>query len=475
MTKTSAKQRVLILVVILGVVFSALFTSSTSVAKVRPYTKFRVLQNLIRLNLVERPERPLIEFRILIRAGSKYDPEGKSGLASVTAGMLRQGAGPRSGAEFQRLIDSIGVRMRIEVTRDVVDISVSVLRKELLSGTRLIRDLLMEQRFEQESLTRQLQRSVSAVNQANDAGYRTLSNFAYRHFFPNDAYGNPPLGSAEQIASITLNDVEAFYKRFYAPDRISIVVAGDISAKEYINKIHEALTPYPKNKHIEKDLPIHVNTSETDSLKFYLLDTPEAEGAKIGFFALCDSANDTRAFGSELMVAHLLAGFPELSFLGRRLVGDVNLVSNLSANLNFAPGPTLMEIKMDCTGDKVVDAVHETVAALKLLSETRVSKRELEEGKNFYRGFYALGFETAKDVTERFAELIQANIKVKKGHDTLLTELNLLTQADLRETSEKIFSPSHLIVVVRGDAKVFAEYLRAYGTVEIIPSRKSRE
>ncbi len=475
MTKSSAPKKALVVIATLSVVLAEVLTVSTAVANIRPYAKFRTLQNGIQLSLVERAERPLVEFRILIRAGSKNDPESKSGLASVTAGLLRQGAGSRNGDEFQRLIDSIGVRMKIEVTRDVVDISVTVLRKELLSGTRLVRDLLLAQKFEQGNLTRQLQRGISAVHQANDAGYETLSNFAYKRFFSNDAYGNSPLGSPEQLRSITLTDVEAFYKRFYAPDRISIVVAGEISSKDYINTIHEALSPYPKNKHVEKDSPVSFEKRETDSLEIYLLDTPGAEGAKIGFFALCDSAADTHDFGAELMIAHLLAGFPELSFLGRRLVADVNLVSNLRADLNFAPGPTMMEIQMDCTSDKVVDAIHETVGALKLLRETRVSKRELEEGKNFYRGFYALGFETAKGVTNRFAELIQANIPVKKGHDTLLTELNLLTQADLRETSKEIFSPSHLIVVVRGDAKVFAEDLKAYGAVEVIPSRKSRK
>jgi zinc protease len=475
MTTFSARNKVVAFVAIFGVVLAALLTASSSSAKVRPYFKSRMLQNGIRLNLVERTERPLVEFRILIRAGSRYDPEGKSGLASVTASMLRQGAGSRDALEFQRLIDSIGVRMRIEVTRDLVDISVTVLRKELLSGTHLISDLLMEQQFEAESFERQLQRSVSAVHQSNDADYTALSDFAYQRFFSNDTYGNPPLGSPEQLNSITLADVEQFYERFYAPDRISIIVAGDISAKEYINKIHEALSPYPKNKNREKYSAPEVETYEGDSLEIFLLDTPGAEGARIGFFALCDSASDTQTFGAQLMLAHLLAGFPELSFLGRRLVADVDIVSNLRAQLEFAPGPTLMEIQMDCTGDRVVDAIHETIAALDLLRETRVSKRELEEGKNYYRGYYALGFETAKSVTERFAEILQANIRLKKGHDTLLTELSLLTQSDLRETSEIIFSPARLKIVVRGDAREYAEDLRAYGAVQVISSREARK
>ncbi len=443
----------------------------SSFAKVRPYSKTRIVQNGLRLSIVERSERPLISFHILVRAGSKYDPDGKSGLASVTAQMLRQGAGSRKAEEFQRLIDSIGVRLRIEVTRDAVEISATCLRKELLSCTRLLRDMLMEQRFEEASFARQIQRSVSAALQAKDAGHATLSDFAFQQFFSDVAYGNSPLGDVEQLSSITLEDVKAFYQRFYAPDRISIVAAGAVSAKDYVTEISQTFSPYHKNKHPEKDISAKLNARRTDSLELFLLDTPGASGAKIGFFALCDSAKDTRAFGAELMLSHLLAGFPELSFLGRKL-GSEDLVSNLRAEMPFSADQTLMEIQMDCTSDRVVDAVKETLSTLRVLRESRISKREIEEGKKFYRGFYALGFETAHDVTERFAELMRADLSFK-GHDTLLTELNDLTQADLRMTSERIFAPSHLIVVIRGDASQYAEDLRDFGAVRVVSAREA--
>ncbi len=441
-------------------------------AKVRPYSKSRTLQNRLHITLIERSEQPLISFRILIRAGSKYDPPDKSGLASLTAGLLRQGAGKRDADMFQRFIDSLGVRLHIGVTRDVVDISATVLRKQLFAGTRLIRDLLMEQRFDSVSFARQKQRSVSAILQATDAGYATVSDFAYSRFFSSDSYGKAPQGELQDVQSITLDDVRDFYKRFYAPERISIIAAGEIEAKDYLTELHETLTPYHKNKHPEQDSEITVTPPDSDSLEIYLLNTPGAEGARVGFFALCDSAADFHPFSAELMLSHLLAGFPELSFLGRRLVEDDNLVSQLHAELPFSPEPTLLAIQMDCTGDKVVDAVQETIETLSMLKETRISKREIEEGKNYFNGFYALGFETAHDVTARLAKLLSANLPLK-AHDTLLTELNLLRQSDLQETAKTIFAPSHLIVVISGDTTAFAEAVRNLEAVRVIPVGES--
>jgi hypothetical protein len=53
------------------------------------------LDNGLRLVIAEYHELPLVEFHVIVGAGSAQDPAGKEGLAALTASTLDQGAGHR--------------------------------------------------------------------------------------------------------------------------------------------------------------------------------------------------------------------------------------------------------------------------------------------------------------------------------------------------------------------------------------------
>jgi len=67
-----------------------------------------VLDNGTVLLLHEKRDVPLVGAQVVIRGGATTDPEGRSGLSSLFAGMLERGAGERSAADFAEAIDAVG-------------------------------------------------------------------------------------------------------------------------------------------------------------------------------------------------------------------------------------------------------------------------------------------------------------------------------------------------------------------------------
>src|SRR5215467_9260642 len=51
---------------------------------------------------------PLVDFRLVARAGSVNDPAGREGVASLTADLLTQGAGKRSAKQLADDIEFVG-------------------------------------------------------------------------------------------------------------------------------------------------------------------------------------------------------------------------------------------------------------------------------------------------------------------------------------------------------------------------------
>src|SRR5258705_12648126 len=60
------------------------------------------------LILAEKHDVPLIAFYALLRGGALADAPGKEGTASLTAGLLRKGAGKRTAQEIAALTDGLG-------------------------------------------------------------------------------------------------------------------------------------------------------------------------------------------------------------------------------------------------------------------------------------------------------------------------------------------------------------------------------
>ena len=76
-----------------------------------PATREVTLPNGARLILAEKHDVPLIAFAAYLRGGSLTDPPGKEGLASLTAQMLRKGAGKRTALQIASAADGAGAEL----------------------------------------------------------------------------------------------------------------------------------------------------------------------------------------------------------------------------------------------------------------------------------------------------------------------------------------------------------------------------
>src|SRR6185369_3518931 len=75
--------------------------------KFPPY-EMRTLSNGMQVVVVLHHEQPAVSVRLLVRAGSVYNPPNKPGVASLTASLLDQGTTTRSAEQIADAIDYIG-------------------------------------------------------------------------------------------------------------------------------------------------------------------------------------------------------------------------------------------------------------------------------------------------------------------------------------------------------------------------------
>ena len=448
-------------------------TAQSFADRIAPRAKTKTLANGMRFIVVEQRELPTLSIQVVVRAGSSLDPPGKAGLAALVPEMLRSGAGKRSGAELDRYIDSLGIQFQTWVDRDAAHFRLDVGRRESLAAIQFLRDMLREPVLDKATFERLVRSQISGAIQAFDVGSAVALDLAYGAMFPGQALGEAPRGNSESLENISLADVTEFLEKHYTPRNITLIVAGDLEIKREINTLTETFFPIPRGKSHAPDAA-EFSPVKTDSIRFQLLDAPRSGGASIMIFALASSPRDTSSFAADIMLAHLLGGYPEISYLGRRLVEEQRLITNLTSTLPTTGNRTFLRARFNCAAEQVVDVLTETLDITTLLGESRISKRELEDGKHFFRGSFAMAFESAGDISTLFAQATSAGLK-HNYVDVLLKHIERLTQANIKAAAARLFSPGNMIIVVVGNNRQYIHQLAEFGSVSRVKGPREFE
>src|SRR5215217_7368577 len=175
---------------------------------------------------------PVVTLRLLFQAGSVSDPQGKSGIAALTAALLDQGTTTRSAEQIADTIDSIGGALGAGAGNDLSFANAIVMKDSLALGFDLLSDVVRNPAFKQEEIDRQRQQSVSGqrVN-LEDPDYVASLVFD-RLVYGFHPYGLPETGTPESMQSITAADLREFHQRFYLPNNAILAVVGDVTADE---------------------------------------------------------------------------------------------------------------------------------------------------------------------------------------------------------------------------------------------------
>ena len=193
------------------------------------------LENGMVLYVLEDRELPVVHVSAVIRAGSAYDPEGREGLAELTAHVMRTG-GTRSmtGDEIDDLLEFTAASISVSAGSDAASADLFVLKKDYDRVFQIFSDILIYPVFDERKLELAKGLKIEDLRRIADVPQR----LAFREFRKVLYSGNPRgrLSTIESVGRIQKDDLEGFHKRFFLPRNIMMAVSGDVDGKEVIEK-----------------------------------------------------------------------------------------------------------------------------------------------------------------------------------------------------------------------------------------------
>jgi zinc protease len=227
-----------------------------AIALCGPLNSDAVGKSPVHITEMASEKSPLVNFRIILRAGSINDVKGKEGINALTAMMIAQGGTQEM--TYQEVVGAMypwaagfGVVPDEEITTFVG----TVHRDHLDRFYAIIRNLLLQPRFDPDDFTRNkdlmlsfLEKNLRGTDDENLGKDAMLISL-----FAGHPYGTAG-SSVQGLKSTTLDDVKEYYRKTYTTGNIWIGLAGGYP-KAFVDRVKKDFSALPDGKFTPVALP----------------------------------------------------------------------------------------------------------------------------------------------------------------------------------------------------------------------------
>lgn len=193
-------------------------------------TEERLPDNGLTLIVAPRPGLPLVSVALVVRCGPAFDPLGRRGCCELMAALLTKGA-LRRGRLFEsgalaRQAEALGSAVSVRVEERLLVLEMTVLAPRAGEALALLSDLLRQPLLASADLqaARAQLRDALALRLQDPA---VLAGLVARR----TAWGRHPQGrvtTPDSLMGVRREDVVALHRRCVRPDRVAVVLAGDV-------------------------------------------------------------------------------------------------------------------------------------------------------------------------------------------------------------------------------------------------------
>lgn len=184
-----------------------------------------------RVLFVESHDLPMLDVSVDFAAGSGFDTPEKSGLAGMTLGLLRLGAGGLGEDQLSRRLADTGAQLRHRFDHDRGGMSLRTLtsKAELQQALEVFAHMLQRPSFPADVLEREKARALSAIREAETKPETLLSRTFSRMIYGRHPYGLSASGEVDSVATLVREDLAVFYRNHYSADRAVVALMGDVT------------------------------------------------------------------------------------------------------------------------------------------------------------------------------------------------------------------------------------------------------
>ncbi len=433
------------------------------------------LDNGITILLSEDRSFPTITIDARNTAGTIFDPTGKTGLASLTAQLLRSGGTEQYSAnDLNRILDNSAISLNFNARVLSSSVYVSFLSEDKAESLNILNQVLRYPTFEESAFQTAIRGFRSSIARRNDS----TQDIAFREFHKL-VYGkeNPFARHTEysNIDNISKEDIVEFHKNHYLPQNMYISIVGDFETAEMIDLMNKTFGTW-KSDRVPSEHQYQDDLSFEKSVN--LVSRPEADQTWIilGHRAMMTQKDDD--YIPMIILNDILGGG-----FGSRIFRRVRS----QAGLAYSPGAHYV-VHYDTYGafylmsqtrtDKTVEAIEALIDEVRIIQGELVSEEELNKSKESYLNSFIFNYDSTRNILNR--QMTYMNFGYPENFlEQIRDRVYEVTVEDIHRVANEYLKPDDLIILAVGNDTEFDRPLSELGEVNqidiTIPRPQSRQ
>ncbi len=340
------------------------------------YKKF-ILSNGLRLLVHQDDSTPIVAVNTLYNVGSRNETPDKTGFAHLFEHLMFGGSINIS--SFDKPLEKAGGENNAFTNSNITNYYITLPKENLETAFWLESDRMLQLAFSKKSL--EVQRQVvieefkqSYLNQPYGDVWMLLKPLAYQvHPYQWNTIGK----EIKHIEEAHMEDVKAFYQKYYNPNNAILVVAGNVDPNEILKLCEKWYGNIPAGKPLNEHFPQEPQQNEK---RFQEVIRDVALDALYKVYHMA-ARGENEYYTSDLLSDILSNG--NSSRLYRRLVKEKGIFSELDAYItgDFDPGLFVFSGKPS-NGISLEEADKSLVEEIEILKTELISDFELQKVKN---------------------------------------------------------------------------------------------
>ena len=419
------------------------------------------LPNHIKVYGIEHNELPLVEFRIRIRGGAILDEPGKEGQAYLTGLLLNEGTKNRTPIELEEAINDLGANISVSAGREAVNISASCLVSEVDKVAELVREVLLEPRWDRKEFARIKEQTIESIRRSKDSPASVSGDVFRKLVYGRDhKLANSVQGKESSVESITIDDLMRYYKTNLSPSVAHIVIAGNLT-KTHALTVLGALESWEGMDVTLPELPV---PAQKDKTQLYFVDFPGAQQSQLRIGHLGLAYTDPNFFRTTVMNDKLGGSFNGI--LNLILREEKGYTYGARSNFTGFLYPGLFAASSSVRSTATLDSIRIVRDELAKYLEG-ISQQDLQFTKDALIKSNTRRFETLGALVSMLDEIATYNRPfdyIKKEERIILD----MTPDEHNKLARQYIQPDKMVYLVVGDARTQMSGLTELGLGEPI-------
>jgi zinc protease len=422
-----------------------------------PPTERFTLGSGLEVVTVRREVAPIVSAALMIRSGAGDDAPELSGLASLTAEMLDEGAGTRDALALADELERLGADLWVGSGRDGSQLSVQAPRETFFAALDIAGDVLCRPRLAEADWERVLADRKTATAQRRDQPEAVVSVVSDRLLF-GDAhpYGRPVEGFTRTLERLTLADVRGFHQAHWRPNHAFLVVAGDFDGDSLRGRLETALGDWTGSPVPEPPAP----PAWPARPRLAIVDRPGAPQSVVRLVAPGTDRRSPDRPGLAMLNAILGGSFT--SRLNFNLREKHGFTYGASSSFAFLRRPGSFAARAAVFAESTAPAVREMLGELAGLRERPVTAEEHAKARATLLMRVAEGLATTGGIAAGFGDIGLYGLPLDESH-RFVAALEQTTADDLRALAARYVDPDAVCIVIVGDRAAIEPGLRDLG------------